>query len=110
MKELTPGKAILAECLYCKGGSRFTCNSQICKLGQPGPSLKRIREYCIDCVESKHEVSTCTGKILSSKSGRCPMREYRFGTNPKRKGIGGKRSPPTLIIKPQQDSFLTIEP
>lgn len=47
--------------------------------------VKAIRKYCIDCsCGSTKEVRVC--KIIS-----CPLYAYRFGRNPRRKGIGNPR-------------------
>jgi hypothetical protein len=46
--------------------------------------LKSIRKKCLDCSgDSRKEVKECP--ILD-----CPLYPYRFGKNPKRKGIGRK--------------------
>jgi len=51
--------------------------------GKPTP-LKAHRKRCLDCCcGSSKEVKLC--QIVS-----CASWIYRFGTNPKRKGIGGK--------------------
>lgn len=48
------------------------------------PPIKAIREKCLDCVVYQPlEVRLCPTK-------ECPLHPYRFGTNPKRKGIGKK--------------------
>lgn len=45
--------------------------------------LKAIRAKCLDCMyDNQNEVRLCP-------SEGCPLWEYRFGKNPKRKGIGG---------------------
>ena len=47
--------------------------------------LKAIRMNCLDCSGYKAiEVKNCV--ILD-----CPLYQYRFGKNPKRKGIGGNK-------------------
>lgn len=49
--------------------------------------LKAIRANCLQCSGfSKGEVRKCgiTG---------CPLHSYRFGTNPKRKNVGGRITP-----------------
>lgn len=44
--------------------------------------LKAIRKKCLDCsVFSNKEVELCP-------STDCPIYIFRFGTNPKRKGLG----------------------
>jgi hypothetical protein len=43
--------------------------------------LKSIRAYCLECSNQQpKEVRECPIK-------NCPLYEYRYGTNPKRKGI-----------------------
>lgn len=45
--------------------------------------LKAIRAYCMDCSnQSFKEVRLC---VIPD----CPLFQYRFGHNPKRKGQGG---------------------
>ena len=46
--------------------------------------IKAIRAKCLDCMGgSPKRVKECEG-------GGCPLHVYRFGKNPKRKGIGGR--------------------
>jgi hypothetical protein len=48
--------------------------------------LKAIRKKCLDCSGGQpSEVKDC---IITD----CPLLEYRFGKNPRRKGIGGKKA------------------
>lgn len=48
--------------------------------------LKAVRRKCLDCTGGRRsEVRNC-GDI------NCPLYEYRFGTNWRRKGIGGRRA------------------
>jgi len=48
--------------------------------------LKAIRKNCIDCMAgSLSRVNQCDDM-------ECPFHIYRFGKNPKRKGIGGNKS------------------
>lgn len=44
--------------------------------------IKAIRKFCIDCVGTSQSVTRC-------KNTDCVFYIYRFGKNPKRKGIGG---------------------
>jgi hypothetical protein len=44
--------------------------------------LKAIRENCMECSGNANEVRLCPIK-------NCPLYLYRFGHNPKRKGVGG---------------------
>jgi hypothetical protein len=83
---LTPGKAIKKECQWCKGGGRYECESEICRLNHPGPALKRIRQHCLECTGSSSGVYNCEGKVIGGIDGPhiCYLHEYRFGTNPRR--------------------------
>jgi len=48
--------------------------------------LKAIRYQCHECMGwSAHAIKRCTGKL-------CCLYPYRLGSNPDRKGIGGKSS------------------
>ena len=99
--EMTPSKAIRLECKWCTGSIRgISCYSKICKLnnkssvqgiqGQALSPLRRIKLHCMDCVETRQEVRDCTGKLLS-EDRLCNLHQYRFGHNPKQKGIGNPR-------------------
>jgi len=44
--------------------------------------LKAIRKNCIECSGTSQKVAVC-------ENVECYFYIYRFGTNPKRKGIGG---------------------
>lgn len=46
--------------------------------------IKAIKKFCLECAGSKKEMKTC------EETG-CPLFPYRFGKNPGRKGIGGRR-------------------
>lgn len=55
------------------------------KMGFSTP-LKQIRRYCVSCSgESRKEVRNCP---LTD----CPLFPFRFGHNPKRKGVGGRKA------------------
>ena len=97
---MTPSKAIKLECKWCMGNVRsFKCDSQICKLNNRTLShLKRIKLHCLDCVETRQEVKDCTGKLLS-EDRPCFLHLYRFGHNPKRKGIGNRLGNPKFLQK-----------
>ena len=48
--------------------------------------VKAIRRKCLDCMAgSRKEVRFCLQRD-------CPLYPYRMGSNPKRKGVGGKRA------------------
>jgi len=50
-------------------------------------ALKLIRKYCVEeCCAGEHVVED----IKNCQAIGCPFLQYRFGHNPKRKGIGGK--------------------
>jgi hypothetical protein len=97
---MTPGKAIKLECKWCKGGARgMNCYSEVCKLNNKSLSpLKRIKAHCFDCVETRQEVKDCSGKLLS-ENRLCYLHPYRFGHNPKRKGIGNRLGNPKFLQK-----------
>jgi len=48
--------------------------------------IKAIRAKCIECAGSRGDVKVC-------REMECKLFPYRFGKNPARKGIGGRRSP-----------------
>lgn len=103
---MTPARAIKLECKWCSGlaGVRkaVTCDSDICKLNNKSLSpLKRIKAHCLDCVETRQEVKSCTGKLLSEDS-LCYLHPYRFGHNPRQKGIGN----PKFSKKPQRNDMI----
>lgn len=50
--------------------------------------IKAIRKWCLSCQESCSLVRYCDDT-------ECPLFPYRMGNNPKRKGIGRKKSNPT---------------
>ncbi len=73
-RRLTPSEAIRKECRWCKNGSRFECESKLCKLNPDvTPTLtplKRIKTHCIDCVGSESELKNCGGDKSSESRGR----------------------------------------
>ncbi|MCK6468633.1 MAG: hypothetical protein L6Q53_10610 [Candidatus Brocadia sinica] len=88
----TPAQAVRLECKWCIGMVKGAkCESEICKLKDKSLSfLKRIKAHCLDCMETKQEVKNCTGKLLS-EDRLCYLHPYRFGRNPRQKGIGNPR-------------------
>lgn len=46
-------------------------------------SLKVIRLHCLECSNKSYK------KVKDCQSEECLFYSFRFGTNPKRKGIGG---------------------
>jgi hypothetical protein len=97
---MTPARAIKSECRWCIGGTKsFKCDSESCKLNNKSlSSLKRIKEHCLDCVETRKEVRNCTGKLLF-EDRICYLHPYRLGHNPKRKGIGNRQGNPKFFQK-----------
>lgn len=100
---MTPTKAIRLECKWCMGMAKAAkCESEVCKLKDKSlSSLKRIKLHCLDCVGTKKEVKECTGKLLS-EDRLCYLHPYRFGHNPRQKGIGN----PRFTKKPQRNDVL----
>jgi hypothetical protein len=96
---MTPLKAIRKLCVECVGTPFLVqdCGGDKCiggqgdengqcyffkyRNGKGRPSVKLIRKFCVECMGSTRLVSNCT-------TVECPLHRYRFGTNPKRKGIG----------------------
>jgi len=50
--------------------------------------VKAIRAKCLNCVGRPSEVRKCEDR-------NCSLYLYRFGKNPNRKGIGGRKALPT---------------
>jgi hypothetical protein len=101
---MTPLKAIGKICISCVGSSKEVkdCGGDKCldsqgdceqacyfhpyRKGQGRPSVKLIRQFCIECMGgSKRLVSEC-------QSEHCPLHQYRLGKNPKRAGVGNKKA------------------
>jgi len=64
------------QCLNGHGDENGQCYFFPYRDGKGRPSVKLIRKFCVECMGSTRLVA------------ECPLHEYRFGTNPKRKGIG----------------------
>ena len=58
--------------------------------------LKAIRQHCLSCNITAHEVKLCP-------CTDCPLFTYRFGKNPARKGIGGNKNIANLKKTTQVD-------
>jgi len=88
---MTPSTAIKLTCKWCMGGVKSArCDSQICELNNRTLSrLKRIKQHCLDCVETRGEVKVCTSKLFF-EDRLCYLHPYRLGHNPKRKGMGNR--------------------
>jgi len=53
--------------------------------------IKAIRYQCKECLGwSAYEIKRCTGTL-------CALYPFRLGTNPERKGIGGKFSSKQVV-------------
>ena len=95
MTKITPLRAIRRKCLECTGGHLPSevknCTNPDCPLyhlrmgrGKKGISpLKQIRKHCLECMGGSYVL------VKECCSTNCPIHQYRFGHNPKRKGIGG---------------------
>lgn len=89
---MTPARAIRLECRWCSNCKTIDCISKVCKLKDVSLSpLKRIRAHCLDCVETRQEVKECTGKLLF-EDRLCYLHLYRFGKNPRLKGLGNPKN------------------
>jgi hypothetical protein len=90
----TPIKAIRQVCLDCAGGpsavrecqgnklSDGPCPFYPFRLGKGRPSVKLIRNHCLQCMGgSPKMVRDCRS------AWTCPVHVYRLGTNPKRVGV-----------------------
>lgn len=90
---MTPSKAIRLECKWCMGGRKtYRCDRDICKLNNKTLSpLKRIKAHCLDCVETRQKIKDCTGKLLF-EDRLCYLHIFKFGRNPKLKGIGNSKN------------------
>ena len=62
--------------------------------GKARPSVKLIRRFCLECMGGSSQL------VAGCQSLNCSIREYRFGRNPKRAGIGNKNAlPPTVRLQ-----------
>lgn len=95
MKRITPLKAIRKQCLHCMGGSfRLVseCPDVDCPLypyrfgrlqpGISGRTIRIIRQYCLGCAGSAHEVKTCQGNEIYLGNEPCVLWPFRLGKNP----------------------------
>lgn len=91
---VTPGKAVVLQCLQCSGSADDipNCGGDKCKNGQgdvngvcflyPHRSGKRrvklsvIRKFCLECTGGDKKL------IRNCLSTDCPLYPYRMGTNP----------------------------
>jgi hypothetical protein len=98
---LTPRRAVDKECRWCRGGGRWQCESKVCALSDSGScTLRKIRRHCLDCAGSPEAVRQCEGRVTGGLDGPhiCPLHDFRLGTNPRRKGEGGRRGGTPLKI------------
>lgn len=119
-----PIKTIRLECVACMGGQYSLiedCPSLKCPLRpyrrgrkpvvrpELAP-LKAIRAQCLECVGgSPADVRACSGRLLAG--GVCPVHRFRFGANPKRKGIGNLQgNVQSFPWHRSQDATLAQEP
>ncbi|BEQ15347.1 hypothetical protein FAK_24130 [Desulfoferula mesophila] len=98
---MTPRKAIREQCLYCMCGSHVLvreCTSVDCQLhvyrlnrlpdGVKNRALLEINKFCLSCAGSPSSVARCNGHMLYDED--CCLHGFRKGTNPRRKGVGGR--------------------
>ena len=90
---MTAVAAIRFECNICmqvNSGGFQKCKSNFCAFkGGKGSKVKRIRQFCMDCVASSDKVRECKGEITNFELRKCEFHPFRFGKNPsrpKRKG------------------------
>jgi hypothetical protein len=89
-KRLSPSRAIKKECQWCLNNRFPDCGSRVCILKNDELTpLRKIRKHCLDCAgDSFAEVKACDGKVLYPEPHTCYLHEFRFGKNPRRRGIG----------------------
>ena len=109
---MTPGEAIRKFCVQCVvsphevkncGGDKCLnggCDDKgICwfyryRLGTGRPSVKLIRKYCLYCQGGSQDlVRECIEGEAHSGIEACSLFPFRMGTNPARKGMGGRNLP-----------------
>lgn len=83
-----PLKAIRLHCSECYSGLAKECSGRllddtICllhpyRMGKGRVRLKVIKAYCLKCTNGK----------LDDCIGDCTLQDFKYGTNPNRKGIG----------------------
>lgn len=61
---------------------------------KPLTPVRAIRLWCLECEGGAKGVRLCS-------TDSCPLHTYRFGTNPRRRGIGGIRCHSTSKIPTQ---------
>lgn len=101
---MTPKEAVRKFCTKCVGnnslqvrncgGSKMLaqgddngqCFFYPYRNGKGRPSVKLIRKFCLECMGGIRKLVRMCG------NRNCPLHQYRFGTNPKRTGIGREKS------------------
>ena len=82
------------QCLGGQGDENGICFFYNYRIGKGRPSVKLIRRFCLECMGGSSQL------VAGCQNLNCSVREYRFGRNPKRAGIGNKNAlPPT--VRPQ---------
>ena len=99
---MTPLKAIRKLCVACVGSPSEVegCRGDKClggqgdengvcyffpyRMGRGRPSVKTIRKLCLECMGGSYKL------VAECITVDCPVHIYRFGTNPKRAGMGRK--------------------
>ncbi len=98
---LTPTKSVKLHCyIFCMNqqiGTPSNCQDMECVLKNKKISaLKRIKAFCAECAPD-FKPKYCKGIILNTKEtrdyGKCSLWVYRFGKNPKLRGLTKGRSP-----------------
>jgi hypothetical protein len=69
-------------CLGAHGDENAFCYLFPYRLGKGRPSVKTIRKFCLECMGGSSRLVADCGNL------DCPLRQYRFGKNPKRAGMG----------------------
>ena len=62
--------------------------------------LKAIRAKCVDCAGGHRSA------VRDCSATDCPLHCYRFGHNPRRQGIGGRRARPPALTNPNSRASL----
>ena len=95
MANQSPLQAIKKHCRACYGDrdDYNSCSFSECKLHKrhpdsPSSNVKRIRAFCLTCVENYNLVRECDGKTLNM--GKCSLHPFRMSKNPNRAGLGRK--------------------
>jgi hypothetical protein len=73
-------------CLGAQGDENGVCYFFSFRLGRGRPSVKLIRKFCLECMGGSIWL------VTDCESVDCPLRQYRFGKNPKRAGLAHKGS------------------